>query len=332
MEQPLPEISLRLPASSTVRFVGDLHLGDRGRNDAFRDKDELFIDFLKESERACDALVFMGDAFDVPQAWSLKSIVRAHPKVMQAIESMARRVPTYFVRGNHDWKLNYQQLFPHAHLCEALAVGDTLVWHGHRLDRFCHPDRAFHRWAIAIHHALERAFGFEFRVPLWEHDTWQNRVGHWLGWQYALHLRRTAPLWRALGWGARAEEGEEFIRYWSRAVWGDANALFPKASKLIRQGPYQAMVCGHTHLAGQVALGEDRYYVNAGSWAFAKAEFATWENGSFKVEDRSTQQALGDEAYRWMLAGADPGDFFVWWAAHYRGWLRFESKGSLGIK
>ncbi len=318
-------VEMKLPESRVVRFIGDLHLGDGGRNDGFGSNDRLLSEYLADAEGACDAVVFMGDAFDLPQAWSIRRIARAHPAAMRAIAALAKgRAEVIFVRGNHDWDVAYERVFPGAKRCEELMVGEALVCHGHRFDRYCHPDARLHRHKVAAHNLAERLFGFEFRVPLAAHNTWQNRAGHWLGHKYARYLRRRSETWSERGKPERGESGEEFIRYWSRAVWGDPHAMFEPAVALVRERHYRALICGHTHLAGVVDLGGGAHYVNAGSWAFGAAQAATWDHGRLCVEDRVNGTEITDEKYRWMIAGRDPGDFFVWWKLHYRGWLRFD--------
>ncbi len=312
----------RLAENQVVRFVGDLHLGDGGRNDAFGPNDSILTRFLRECRSCCDSVVFMGDAFDPPQAWSVRRIARAHESVLRAIEELSEHVRVIFIRGNHDWNVPYDRLFRRAHVCEELIVGDALVLHGHRFDRYCHPNNRFHRYKIAVHHLAERVFHFEFRVPLSDHDCWQNRVGHWLGHKYALYLRRKADRQRSRGAWSNAAACEDFINYWSRAVWGDPHALFVPAAEFIGREPYRALVCGHTHLPGIVELEAGRY-VNAGSWTFGAAQTATWDGKRFSVWDHVQKVEIRDEHYRWMLNGPDRGDFFVWWKQHYRGFLRF---------
>lgn len=314
-----------LDARAVVRFVGDLHLGDGGGNDGFGRKDDDLVAFLERAAPACDALVVMGDALDVPQALGARRALRAHPRVRQALQAAARRTRVVFLRGNHDPDVDYARLFPGARACSRVVLGDALVWHGHQLDRFCRPGRPLHLQKIALHHLAERAFGFTFRVPLRDHDTWQNRVAHWLGWQYGRRLRQLAGLLRLLGLGAWAGEQEEFVRYWSRTVWGDPNALFEPARDFVARAPYRALVCGHSHLPGVVPLPSDRAYVNVGSWTEAAQGVAVWDGRTFVVEDAATGERPGARHYAWMLEGVDPGDFFAWWAAHYLGRLRFRA-------
>jgi hypothetical protein len=129
-------------------------------------------------------------------------------------------------------------------------------------------------------------------------------------------------MYQLLGMEDRAEECNAFIRYWSRAVWGDAHALFEPVVRMIREGPFQALICGHSHVPGAVDLGERRY-INAGAWTFGAAQYATWDGAMFDVADRVTGDSIGVRHYQWMLSGHEPGDFFAWWRTHYRGWLRF---------
>lgn len=184
---------------------------------------------------------------------------------------------------------------------------------------------------IVAHHLVERGFGFEFRTPLHDHDTWQNRAAHWLGHRYARFLRTEARLLRRWGRDGRAGKAERFIDYWSRSVWGDPHDAFRPIAAAVRNGPYRAVVCGHTHLPGVVEL-DERHYVNAGSWAFGAAQAAAWDGTEFSGRDVATGAPIGDEHYRWMLAGCDPGDFFDWWAQHYQGRLRFGPPVSPGVR
>lgn len=317
--------TVRLPSDTVVRFVGDLHLGDGAHNDTFGHNDHRLVEFLRECESSCDAVVFMGDAFDLPQAWTVRRIGRAHPDVVRAIERLSQHLPVFFILGNHDWTVDYAHLFPRSQACERLIIGETLVMHGHQIDRYCHPNRSFHRFKVTLHHIVERIFGFNFRIPIHQHNTWQNRVAHWLGAQYGRYLRRMAVVYRFLGLEERASECEAFIHYWSRALWGDNHALFEPATDLIRRGDYSALVCGHTHIPCVMDMGEGRHYINAGSWTFDRAEAAAWDGEAFEAIDIVSGDSVGDRHYRWMISGSDPGDFLDWWAAHYRGWLRFNT-------
>lgn len=201
-----PSGRARLAAGTVTRFVGDLHLGDGARSDAFGQDDRRLVRFLADCEARCDALVFMRDAFDLPQAFSTRRVARAHGEAVRAIERLVGRVQVVFVLGNHDWMVTYERLFPRARACGELEIGDIRVIHGHQLDRYCHPGRRGHHLQVSLHHLAERLFGFEFRVPLSEHDTWRNRIAHWLGAHYGGHLRSTAAVYRLFGLHERAAE------------------------------------------------------------------------------------------------------------------------------
>ena len=312
-------------ARKRVRFVGDLHLGDGSHTDSFGAKDALLVGFLQQCQRTCDAVVFMGDAVDLPQAWHVDRVRRAHPEVFEALATLADRLPVFFIRGNHDWTVDYARLFKGARGCEELRMGDAKAWHGHQLDPYCHPSKENHRLAIGAHILAERLLGFEFRVPLHEHYTWQNRVAHWLGQWYGRYRRGVANLYQRLGMSDRSERAERFVQYWSRAVWGDPHALFQPVARHLAEAPIGALICGHTHLPGVVDL-PGGTYVNAGSWAFGQSCYAHWDGAAFTTHDCGTGAAVSDEAYEWMLAGRDPGDFFDWWRAHYRGWFRYGAR------
>lgn len=300
---------LKIPESATVRFVGDVHLGDGSRNDLFRQKDRLLTKKLQEWAEDSDAIVFMGDFFDLPQAMSAQRIVRAHREVVETVRRISRQVRVVLVQGNHDWRVDYSGIFPTAKSCERLRLGDFLVWHGHALDSESKVESNRYFIAMAAHAMFERAFRFDFRVPLHDFDTWQNRLMHWAGYQFGKAL-------------ARIGRGENFIQYWSREVWGDSRAMFKPVSDFLASHSYEGMICGHTHLPGILQLG-DRVYVNAGSWTFDSANFATWNGKAFEVADLLADRTIHGENYDWMVNGADPGDFFDWWDIHYLGQLKF---------
>lgn len=313
-----------LDSRTITRFIGDLHLGDGGRNDSFGGQDDRLVQFLADCEGTCDAVVFMDDAFDLPQAFAVRRICRRHPRVIEQIQRLAKRIQVVFLLGNHDWTVAYEQLFPEARVSVELAMGEIRAMHGHQLDRYSRPERPGYHLKMSLHHLAERVFGFEFRVPLWEHDSWQNRVAHWLGVWYGYQLRRAATLYRFLGLAHRAAECDAFIEYWSRALWGDPHALFEPVRTILRDGPYRALVCGHTHVPGVVGL-DGRCYANAGSWAFGRSEYVEWDGRNLVARSISGEEP-GDRRYRWLRDREHRGDVFEWWARHYKGWFRFEKE------
>ena len=303
---------------SRARFYGDVHLGDGTRHDLFRGHDGLFGDSLAEAASTCDLVVFMGDLVDLPQALRLRRVTAAHPGALRGIDNLTRATEVVFLRGNHDWNVDYAALFPGGRTCERLELGDVVACHGHQLDPTnADPSGTAYFAKVATHAMVERVFNFDFRVPLQRFDTPQNRVAHWLGYQYARVLRRR---------GTAAAEA--FISHYSRTVWGDVEAVFEPAMESLRAGPHRVLVAGHTHTPGLVDVdGGDtrgRQYVNAGVWAHGGAHVADWDGATFAVRDAVSGGEIGDEHYRWMIAGVDPGDFFEWWRRFYRGRLRFE--------
>lgn len=295
-------------------FFGDTHMGDGGRNDLFRGRDALFVEVVEEAAAGCELVVLMGDTIDLPQAFSLGRVARAHPGALRALDAACRRSEVVVVRGNHDARVDYGTLLPKARVCDRLSLGDVIVQHGHQLDGQNTEPAALGYFAkVAAHSLTERVFGFEFRVPLQDFDTVQNRAAHWLGYQFARFLRARGT-----------EAGEEFIHHYSRSVWGDVEALFEPATELARTGEHRSVVCAHTHVPGAVDLGGGREYVNAGAWTYGGAHVAKWDGEAWSVECAASGATFTDENFAWMLDGDDPGDFFDWWQRHYRGWLRFD--------
>jgi len=134
----------------------------------------------------------MGDAVDLAQGWTTRRVLAAHPAVGAAVGAVAERTQVVFVRGNHDWNVDYEAAFPAVRACETLEIGDVLVCHGHQYDVLCEPQTRSYQRQMVVHHLAERALGFEFRTPLHEHCTWQNRAAHWLGHRYGRHRAASA--------------------------------------------------------------------------------------------------------------------------------------------
>ncbi|GIU84897.1 MAG: UDP-2,3-diacylglucosamine hydrolase [Acidimicrobiales bacterium] len=294
---------------ATVTFFGDVHLGDGGRNDLFRGKDAMLVDALDRCAREDSLVVFMGDFFDLPQAFRTRRIERAHPAVVHRIRRLCEETAVVILRGNHDWLVDYPSVFPGASVTEELQIDGLLVCHGHRFDPKANVESWRYFAAMALHTLFERAARFDFRVPVQQFDSFPNRLMHWLAHRYARLLRRTGLL-------------EDSLRYWSREVWGDPGSMWEPLTGHLRESRVPAIVCGHSHLPGVVDV-DGHLYVNAGSWAFESAQVARWDGREFVVLDLASGRTYGDEHYRWLLERVDPGDLFDWWRVHYLGRLRF---------
>jgi len=268
--------------------------------------------------------VFLGDILDVPQAWFLRRIRAAHREVWRRIELLCETNRVIFARGNHDWWVDYAEVFPGATCCSEVLLGETtLAWHGHQVDLFMNPARGVGRTRTYIHSFFERLTGCRLVPPLERYDSWGNRlvVSAAVYWSRLLLLRAGAL--RVTGDTKRADELEQTVRYFTRSVLGDPADLFGATDRTVLGKRFETVVCGHSHFPG-IAKTARGVYVNTGSWTEGEGCCAHWNGERFRVLDVNTDREIGDEAFVNLPAQTEPSDLFRWWSRHHKGFLKFE--------
>ena len=301
-----------LPEDARVVVVSDLHLGAGGPSDPFGAKDDLFRRFLGEVAARADHFVIAGDAFDIAQAWSFERIERAHPHVVRDLVALSRHMPVHYLAGNHEGSR------------DALTVGRRIrVEHGHAHDPKNLPGDRAAFWGSRAHAAIEAVIRAPVRIPMRKHHAWSTRLGHWLFYRYGEAQRALAQLDRAAGRHARARERTAFLDYWGRGEWGDPHGLLEAARRELASGDLDAIVFGHSHQAGKVAL-PGGTYANTGSWTFDDATYARIEHGDVEVLSYPDRARLDDREYRGVLGQHAGKSFFDWWQTYYRGFLRYD--------
>jgi hypothetical protein len=114
-----------------------------------------------------------------------------------------------------------------------------------------------------------------------------------------------------------------YLDYWAQGNLGDSMGMFRPVMEHLRTGPFEAIVCGHSHVPG-IVKEAGRTYVNSGSWTFASSHYIVWDGREFAVRDWMTGRAIGPELYAPMIDGSIyEKDFFQWWRENYMGLLRF---------
>lgn len=268
--------------------------------------------------------MFLGDILDVPQAWFLRRIRAAHREVWRRIEHLCGTNRVIFARGNHDWWVDYAELFPGATCCSEVLLGETtLAWHGHQLDLFMNPARGVGRTRTYIHSFFERLTGCRLVPPLERYDSWGNRlvVSAAVHWSRLLLFRAGAL--RVTGNANRADELEQTVRYFTRSVLGDPADLFGATDRTVLGKRFETVICGHSHFPGIVKTARG-VYVNTGSWTGGEGCCAHWNGERFRVLDVKTDREIGDEAFVNLPTQTETADLFRWWAQHHKGFLRFE--------
>ncbi len=318
------ERTARLPLAGRFHFVSDLHLGDGGPSDAFGRKDDRLRSFLDEVASRGDALVIVGDGFDIAQAWSLERIVAAHRAVIDDLCALSRTTPVYYLRGNHEGSGSELVDALPLRFAHELTIGERIrVEHGNAHDPHNLPGNRKAFWGARIHATVEAAIRTPVRIPMRKHHYWSTRLGHWMFYRFGQLQLGLSHIERALGRDEQARKRLEFLDYWGRGEWGDAHGLVGVAHKLLAVGDIDTLVCGHSHQPGTVAIAGGTY-VNTGSWTFEDSTYAAYEDGRFEVRRYPERSVIADEEYRSILGPNRGKSFFDWWDAYYRGFLRYD--------
>lgn len=311
--------STALRADEDALFLSDLHFGDGAASDHFAGQDERLIDFLEGERRRVDVIVFLGDIFDMPQAWTTARVFAAHPELLAYLRALAREQRVLFISGNHDWSVDYQALFPGALCREAVLLGETaLAWHGHQVDLLLNPGARSATAKTYLHSLLERLVGSRLVPPLERYDSPANRLALRLAVSWCrLTLTRARAL-RRLGQEERARRLEMPVRYLARSVHGDLADLFGATCRAVLGRsflgrPCEAVLCGHSHLPGLVHT-ERGVYANTGTWTGGMRSYARWSEGRIRVLDADTGAEIGDQHYAGIPQQTEENDLFAWWA------------------
>ncbi len=326
-----PAVVERIPADQKIWFISDLHIGDATPCDAFFGKDRELIALVRRVEKEGATLVIVGDAIDFHQAWTFPRVLAAHQALFGALSGLARLGKLYYVVGNHDFEINLFQSILHFKVCDELVIGDRIrVVHGWQYDPYMKDTvGTSHGWSTTFHHMVERYLRTWLRIPHGEFYTIGNRLMFWLAHKAALSANLYARGMAKLGYTRSAAKLNAYLDYWVQGNLGDSMGMFRPVMDHLRTGPYQYILCGHSHLPGFVPLETahpegQRAYVNTGSWTFASSFYVTWDGAAFAVSDWMTRRRVGAELYGPLLDGVIyEKDFWQWWRENYMGMLRF---------
>lgn len=325
-ERPVERNEIRLDDDRPVWFVSDIHLGNGSHSDIFMGKDAHLLELLDEVRRSGARLVVAGDAIDFQQSWNFTRIVEAHGRLLRALSELADTNGVYYVTGNHDDDIRVYRDILRFEVCSRLWIGEHIaVQHGHEFDPVIGPDLATSHRATRIHHWVEDRLRTFFRVPFADFYHWGNRLGIWIAYRLWQLIRLRNRALRALGAHAVADRSERGFNHWIRSDAGDPVGMTRPALAWARQHGVETVVCGHSHMPGNM-LHEGVRYCNTGSWTFAWAQYLRYEGGVFAVKDWISGREYGDELYRPLLDGdLDHVNFDRWWRNQYLGWFRYRS-------
>lgn len=325
----------KIPADRPIWMISDLHIGDATPCDVFFGKDRHLMALLDRVEQEGATLVIVGDAIDFHQAWSFSRVLAAHQDLFSKMSTLARKGRLYYVIGNHDYELNLFAEILQFRLCDELHIDDrVLVVHGWQFDpHMRNTVGKGHEWSTTVHHLVERYLGTWLRIPLGEFYTKGNRLMFWLAHKLALVANAWARAMAAIGLTRSAEKLNDYLDYWAQGNMGDSMGMFRPVREALRDGPWEAIVCGHSHLPGIVHEGA-RAYVNTGSWTFASSHYVVFDGQDWVCRDWITGRRFSTELYEPLLEGTIyEKDFWQWWRENYMGFFRFregeERKGRL---
>ncbi len=315
---------LRLPASTPVWIVSDLHLGDGTPSDAFYGKDRQLLALIDRVDAEGATLVVNGDGVDLAQAWSLVRVLRAHRALFKGFSRLGAQGRLIWVIGNHDWEIQALRDVLSLRTCHELHLGRKVrILHGYEYDPYIQDMLEHGQWHTILHHGLERILGTWLRIPLHEFYTFPNRLMFWLAHKLAMGARAWGAVCERLQWPTVAPEILANLDFWCWSNLGDSMGIFRPAWQEARTGAFHIIAAGHSHLPGVVREG-GRAYANSGSWTFGASQYLRWDGQDIRCHDWISGREYGDELYRPMIDGSlYERDFFQWWRESYMGFLRF---------
>lgn len=215
--------------SSKLVVISDLHLGN-----PFSNKRTEAVQFLRWAAKNDYDIVVNGDGLEIAQA-SFEKIAQDLPEVLQALKELSSTGKNiYYVVGNHDIALEHfledwgvVKVSPFLNLTS--AQNRIRIEHGHLYDPF------FVKFPV-LYEVLTRAAGLLLKIS-------PKLYQAWILWEKYLAHRRAKKT------GIMGEPAE-----------------FAQAARELCDRGFDAIIFGHTHHRGHVALAPQKHYFNSGSW------------------------------------------------------------------
>ncbi len=236
-----------MPKSSTVYLASDVHLGS-----VSSERERAFVAWLEWAGSRADELVLNGDLFDFWFEYR-HAIPRGHTRVLGALAALVDAgLPVRLMGGNHDW------------------------WGGDYLEQ--EIGVTFHRDPVILDLAGHRTFlahgdglgsgdlGYRMLKGVLR-GRFTNWAFRWLHPDIGARVARRVSVTEHRTGGPEAHDRDRSDALEAWAV-----------EKLEAEPDLDMVVLGHTHIPVLRAVGDDRWYLNAGDWVYHHS-FAVLEQG-----------------------------------------------------
>jgi UDP-2,3-diacylglucosamine pyrophosphatase LpxH len=232
--------------------ISDLHIGN-----PYSRARRLLKSFLAYVEEEGYSLCINGDGVDIAQT-SFQRIATELPELLDALRRIAKRNSSvYYVVGNHDmsmdhflddWGLMTVVPFLNVH------SGDSRIRieHGHLYDPFFVKYPRLYEFATHLGGQLLKISPDFYRL-------WVKFEGH-----------KNRML-------AKLQGGD-------KSSLANEDPAFTAAARELLERGFDSVIFGHTHVPGVLQIGEDKSYVNAGSW-LRNGNYVMIEQGQVQLRE-----------------------------------------------
>jgi UDP-2,3-diacylglucosamine pyrophosphatase LpxH len=215
--------------SERMVIISDLHFGN-----PFSHQTHHALAFMRWAASQNYDIVINGDGLEMAQG-SKSKILQDMPEVFRTIKEIRKLKRTiYYVVGNHDMTLEnfledwgYLKVSPFLNVCSGKKR--IRVEHGHLYDPF------YVKYPL-LYEKLTHLAGFLLFISPRFYKTWIN----FEKWRARMRAKKT---------GIIGEPPE-----------------FAEAAREISRRGFDHIIFGHTHHPGTVELGDEKTYLNPGSW------------------------------------------------------------------
>ncbi len=226
--------------------ISDLHLGN-----PFSDNTHKVIRFLHWAANSGYDICINGDGLEIAQA-SFAKISSEIPPLLRALKEINKTGRTiYYIVGNHDIALEHfledwgtLKVSPFLNLKS--GTRRIRIEHGHLYDPFFvkYPE---------LYELLTRFAGFLLMVSPKLYKMW-----------------------------IRFEKFKAHLRAKKTGIIGEPPQFAEAATELSRRG-FDAVVFGHTHHHGEFHIGDNKRYLNPGSWMLS-SHYVEINNGDVQLK------------------------------------------------
>lgn len=232
--------------SQKLLVISDIHLGN-----PFSKCRQEVLSFIRWAAKEKYDICINGDGLEIAQA-SFTQLAQEMPEVFHVLSDVHQSgAKIYYVVGNHDIALEHLlEDWGSLKVCPFLNVSSgnarIRIEHGHLYDPF------FVAFPVA-YEFLTRFAGLLLAIHPNLYHLWIaiEKLGQW---------------WKPKSFGIK----------------GEPPAFFFAAKEITRRG-FDTVIFGHTHYSGRVDLGDQKTYINCGSWLI-EFEYVEIKNGQCLIK------------------------------------------------